>query len=144
MTVLLTLERYIAVCWPLKSKRILTQRMSIAATVLVLVFSICLNIPRWDEAQRNTVGSSDGDDLFKIIIPYNHDEKIQWKLLRNVDDQDLLQHRDYRTFYHGLIWVTLMYGIPIPLLAALNFIIWNQVSQSQKDIVKNWLTDPLR
>ena len=129
MTVILTLERFVAVCWPLKSSRILTDRKSAMGILIVLVGSILLNLPRWNEAQSSTVKPTEvefGVDIYYrvYIEPKN---PIGWKRTRDFGEVDLLQYKNYRQYYHGWLWLTLMYGIPIPLLIILNFKIWIQV-----------------
>ena len=123
MIILLTLERYVAVCWPLRSKRILSMTKAVWGTLSVLVFAIFLNIPIWFDAQENFVET----EIACFSADFcNH--PIGWKISRGTASMDLLLYTDYREFYHGWLWVTLMYGIPIPLLVLLNFRIYKQVS----------------
>ena len=131
MTILLTLERYIAVGWPLISRRILTIEKGIACTLSVIGFAIFLNIPRWREAQRNIVEGTGEPPYNFYPSDYGIVEPQRWKLTRMAADTDLLLHTDYRTIYHGWIWLVLMYGIPIPLLTAINARIWIHVSVSR-------------
>ena len=133
MTVILTLERFVAVCWPLRSSRILTYKKSVTGIFLVLGCSILLNLPRWNEAQTNTVGSTGGSLILEgfSFLPQN---PVKWKRTRDLGEVDLLQYENYRKYYHGWLWLTLMYGIPIPLLIILNFKIWIQVSYIKNNL----------
>ena len=123
MTILLTIERFVAVCMPLQSRRILTIRKSITMTTSIILFSILLNLPRWFEAQENQLEDN-------IEFDYSQIDPIRWEILRNTADSDLLLQSSYRQIYHGWIWTILMYGIPIPLLIGFNIKIWFQVSIS--------------
>ncbi len=122
MTILVTLERYIAVCWPMRAKALLTKNKAGIGTVLVIIFAILLNIPRWLEVQTDVIESYN--------FYFERDEPVSWKIRRNTGDSDLLIHTNYRTFYHGVTWVTLMYAIPIPALTWFNVMIWKQVSKN--------------
>ena len=117
---LITLERYVAVCWPLRSKRWITMKKAVFATISVLIFSIMLNFPRWFERESNI--------LEETIIEDEPGEPTRWKIRRNTVTTGLLMYTDYRELYHGVIWVTFMYAIPIPLLIGLNLKIWTQVT----------------
>ena len=49
LTVVVTVERYVAVCWPLKARFICTRTRTKVAILLVCIFSIAYNIPRFME-----------------------------------------------------------------------------------------------
>ena len=136
MTVILTLERFVAVCWPLKSSRILTDRKSVMGILLVLVYSILLNLPRWNEAQTNTIGPTEVA-YSRDYIYYVPRNPIGWKRTRDLGEEDLLQYKNYREFYHGWLWLILMYGIPIPVLIIFNYKIWIQVRYNNLIRVEN-------
>jgi hypothetical protein len=118
-TVLLTLERYVAVCWPLKARSWLRPRRTAFLTLAVLLFSVLLNIPRWFEAAGSVT-------TFITFDPDGY--SLRWKLERRSVASNVLLHESYRKYYHGWAWVTLMYAVPIPLLTFLNYKIWMDVS----------------
>ena len=95
------------------------MRTAIFSAVSVVIFSIMLNFPRWFEAESNT--------LEEIIVEDEPGEPIRWNILHNTKTTGLLTYTNYRELYHGLIWVTFMYVIPIPMIVGLNLKIWRQV-----------------
>ncbi len=119
-TVLLTLERYVAVCWPLKARLWLRPQRAALITLAVLLFAVLLNLPRWFEGYGSlkTVGQHSFDGKQGAI----------WKFNRTSDASNVLLQESYRKYYHGWVWLTLMYALPIPLLTFLNYKIWTEVS----------------
>jgi len=123
ITVLLTIERYVAVCWPLHTKQLLGLRKTVCISFVVIFLSVFLNIPRWIEAQQSDT---------KIYNTLSIDLSCRGvskhlRLERIASAAGLLRYRYYRRYYHGVIWITLVYVLPITLLTFLNSRIWKQV-----------------
>ena len=49
LTVLVTIERHIAVCWPLRARYLCTQKRARVSVVVVCIFSILYNLSRFGE-----------------------------------------------------------------------------------------------
>jgi len=112
-----------AVCWPFHVGRMLQGKRAIFAISLVLGFSVILNFPRWIEAQQyNGAGY-----LLRSEYDRNKEKGPFTTIIFIRTISGILRHRLYRKIYHGWIWVTLMYILPIPGLCFFNFKIWTQV-----------------
>jgi len=107
MTVLVTVERYIAVCWPFHVKTLLTIRNSIWWTAGVLVSSIIYNFPRFFENWNVKLGNH---SVLESKSFYIHSSPI---------------HVQYT---HGWMKTTVHYIITFFILVVLNFLIWRKVS----------------
>jgi len=112
-TVLISFERFIAICWPLQSNQYLRTKMSKLGIMGVTIFAIVLNFPRWIES-------------------------IEWNLYSefSVEWNDyyrptLLRIQLYKTIYHGWIWTVVMYFLPFILVAFFNLKIHRQVSSAK-------------
>jgi len=128
-TVLLTLERYLAVCWPLLVKRFLGLRKAVYTSVGIVFVSILFNIPRWIEAEQ-----SDTIIYYALKRYATPTCSASWRHLqiqRVASGSGFLRYRYYRQYYHGLTWITLMYLLPITVLVVLNLRIWKQVTEGQ-------------
>jgi len=124
--VILTIERYVAVCWPFHAKRILRQKLAIYSVVAVIGFVVVVNIPRWIEAQQHFrifdgVSESDlADEFDSISLQHNP----------FLSGTGILRYRAYRQYYHGVVWITLIFVLPTFALTFFNFKILQQVSLS--------------
>jgi hypothetical protein len=130
-TVLLTLERYVAACWPLRARIYLRKKRVLIITLSALIVSVLLNLPRWFEG----IGSQPQPIFHVDIIEHASGKRAvfwknaySWNLDRKYVSSNILRHAAYRKYYHGLAWVSLMYGVPIPSLIFLNWKIWKEVS----------------
>jgi len=123
-TILVTCERYMAVCWPFHVRRMLQGKRAVLAILLVLGFSLILNFPRWIEAQQyNGAGY-----LLRSQYDRNEETGPFTTVVFVRTTSGILRHRLYRKIYHGWIWVTLMHILPIPGICFFNFKIWTQVT----------------
>ena len=55
MTLSVTIERYLVVCWPLKSRSICTNGRAKQAVILFALFAVLYNIPRYDRCIRRLI-----------------------------------------------------------------------------------------
>ncbi|XP_040583738.1 FMRFamide receptor-like [Lepeophtheirus salmonis] len=106
LTVCVSFERYIAVCWPLKASSLCTHGRAKLYVVSVVMLAFVYNIPRFFEIStiHNTT--------------YNQTELVPTSLRTNPL---------YVKFYIAWMYVIFMYIIPFVSLAILNFKIYRTV-----------------
>jgi len=117
-TVLVTLERYVAISWPLKAKRWTSIQKSILCSLTVFLLAIAVNFPRWFEVRSSfllRVGNWTEDG--EIISSKGRFVKKVGSMLRT---------RWYMEYYQQA-WIFLVYVLPITGLILLNFCIWRAV-----------------
>ena len=95
LTVLVSIERYIAICFPLKAASLCTIPKVRRAVVIIYIISVLYNVPRFFEFYI-----LDGETLYKTIIP-GHDEV-------------------YRYLYSCVMYSILLFFSPLLILALLN------------------------
>jgi len=88
----------------------------------ILALAIVLNVPRWIEAQQY---------ISNVVVGlFWHWDGVKRQRLvfhRSAEASGFLRYRYYRQYYHGLLWITFMFGLPILALTILNFKILKQV-----------------
>lgn len=120
MTIVLTLERFLAVCYPLRVKVWASKDKAIGISVAVLLLAFFLNSPRWFETKGSSIQVKFRRNPERLV-------EIVPTLERVYTEPNILQQDAYRVYYHRWGWTVVMYGIPIPLLSFLNVKIWLQV-----------------
>ena len=112
MIVVVTLDRFIAICFPFKSSRYCTRSKAKLAICAVVLSCIIFHIPRFFHT-------------YYITRQNNTDIKIYWK-------DTLGGNTIYRYFYHiGLTWL-LVYMMPLILLSFLNIKLWKAVKRAKE------------
>ncbi|XP_064641125.1 probable G-protein coupled receptor 139 [Lineus longissimus] len=110
LTVVMATERYLAICHPLKSRKILTMHRSKVAIVMVFVLSVVVNIPVfWRYSFRE-----------EFCDNSTHYTAVMLELFGS----NSLDHA-YRT-----VWATLGNFIPLILLVFFNFCLIRQIHKS--------------
>ena len=94
LTVLVSLERYVAICFPLNSATICTMSKVRKAVFLIYTTSILYNIPRYFEFKV------DGEGLKKTALG---------------------AHEVYRYLYAGVLYSLMLFFIPLLMLIFFNF-----------------------
>ncbi|ODM89603.1 FMRFamide receptor [Orchesella cincta] len=129
-SILISIERYLMVAFPLKSKIWLqrSRRRSIAAFILLIVFSILLNLP-W---------------LLKSFVEEN--EKVNWKTNSTLANFPYLVKRHE---YFSTIWIRgsqeIMLGlnsvVPFPILLILKGLLYKAIARAsdQRTVLTNGL-----
>lgn len=112
-TVAVTVERYIAVCHPLKAKSMCTYRRARIFNAIIMVMSILYNIPRFWEVEHTEVYS---DELNKTIY--------------KVVASQLRVNKLYYEVYHIWLYIFVMYLIPFLILTVFNIYIWRTVRRA--------------
>jgi len=122
---MITIERYIAVCWPFHARRMLRTTIAVYQVLIVFGFALILNVPRWIESlEYNTEIAIDPE--------FGWDSVSIWHLNfeRKTHASGLLRDRFYRQVYHGWIWTGVMYFLPLIALAFFNFNIIREVNRN--------------
>jgi len=115
-TVLVTLERYVAVCWPLKAKLWTSIQKSVVGSIVVLLLAIAINFPRWFEVRSSYLyRRGDWTDDVKYLYAFVTHEV-----------GSMMRTRWYMVYYQNT-WIALVYILPITSLILLNFRIWRAV-----------------
>lgn len=102
ITVSVTIERYIAICHPFISIRLLTRCKALTVIGLTTSFSVLYNIPRLFGTKASPLKSGEG----YIIVPTEYGES------------DI-----YKEIYSGLMYSILIFIIPLLVLFVLNFLL---------------------
>ncbi|XP_076348308.1 FMRFamide receptor-like [Tachypleus tridentatus] len=112
-TVAVTIERYVAICFPFKARTCTraTVRRWLAA---VSVFSFGYNVPRfWELERRLTLDCSTNTTIY-VVVTTNFG----------------LNETYYQVYYVGLYSIV-MYVLPFSLLFVLNGLIWRTVKRAK-------------
>lgn len=115
-TVAVTVERYIAVCHPLKAKSLCTYRRARIFNLIIIVMSIIYNIPRFLEVTHS--------ETFSL--------ELNRTILKAVASQ-LRLNKLYYGVYHIWLYVFVMYCIPFLILAVFNIYIWKTVRRANHE-----------
>jgi hypothetical protein len=115
LTLTVTLERYVAVCHPLRARALCTYGRARIYVVVIIIFSICYNVPRFFEVAL----SEYPDDEFGFIYC------ITASPLRN----DLR----YINIYIHWLYLIFIYFIPFLSITFFNSMIYRQVRKANRE-----------
>lgn len=116
LTLTVTLERFVAVCHPLRARSLCTCGRARFYVVLIIVFSILYNITRfWEVTVRECVHNQ-----------YN-------VLIYRVHPSNLRNNHLYISIYIHWMYLVFMYFIPFSFLAILNTAIYRQVRRANQE-----------
>ena len=122
----LTLERYIALCFPLKSKRLLTSRNIKLSVVVCLIFAIFFNIPRAFE---------------RTIVPkYNIVHNMTLYMDKSLSKFALTSYYNV----HKILYTILFQFMPLTFLFILNLKIIVELKKLRKKRLENLNKDDKR
>lgn len=116
ITVSVTIERFIAVCHPLRAKSLCTYRRARAYILLISLFAFCYNLPRFWELEKVTV-----------FDPFTNASEVR------VVPSELRTNDTYITVYLLWMYLFVMYFVPFLTLAVLNGLIWRQVREANRE-----------
>nr|ANO39061.1 GCR096 [Schmidtea mediterranea] len=108
ITVGLTCERYFAVCFPLKAQFFISMKKSFWCVILISLFSIFYNVPRW---------------LEEIPMSINNSEHT----FVNHSDSTIGFHK----FYYSYAYIVIMFFIPLLVLSSMNYMLIRELKNSQ-------------
>lgn len=109
MTFLISLERYIAVCHPLKAKSFCTKARTKVSIIVIVTISILYNIPRYFEIG---VGENIDDEFGKFYFTHA---------------TSLRRNKLYITIYIHWLYCIFMNLIPLSSITFFNLMIYRQV-----------------
>jgi len=122
LTVLISTERYVAICAPLRAGRVGVGKVRLAI-VVIGIMSIIFNVPRFFEFRPQTVLVNvvgvDGVDVLSRV---------------ELRDTDLRLNSVYRYLYNMALFVIVMYAAPLSTITALNIRLTSAVTQARR----NW------
>lgn len=118
ITVSFTVERYIAVCYPLRAATICTVTRARTAIVGVSIYALLFNICRWFERELVTDGG-DGN------VTNSSTQKITFNLTEFSKDPIFLN------LYYTILYPIFMLIVPLAILAILNTFLVMAVKRSR-------------
>nr|KAG5695269.1 hypothetical protein BaRGS_028204 [Batillaria attramentaria] len=136
LTVSFTVERYIAVCHPLKAASMCTIQRARIVIVIISVISVLYNMPRWFEYTLMHLGFNVpaerviGDDPNGQVMGLQN--PISNVTCLGVDKTGLAQNSVYHKIYFGWLYFLVMCFIPLCSLAVLNAFLVLAVKRSQR------------
>jgi len=111
LTLAVTIERYLAVCWPLKARHLCSQGRSKLAVAVFLGISIIYNIPRWLEITWTPAETGVG---------------------AYASPTQLRENKDYIDIYVNWMYLVFMYIIPFSCLAILNLLTFLEIRRASQ------------
>ena len=133
LTVMLSFERFLFFCHPNVAERFCTHGKTIVYIILIAIFAVCYNIPRFIEYKLGKIRvRTDYDPNFESDDFYDDNKKKWTKLaytnVTMVSETKLLSNTTYVSFY--LTWLNLVvrFIIPTTLLVFCNCMIFKNVS----------------
>lgn len=111
LTMTVSLERYVAVCHPLRARSLCTYGRARIYVIVIVAFSTLYNVPRLWEAKVKSEWSNQFNTT--VYCPVQ---------------SDFRDNKFYRTVYIHWMYLICMYLVPFLALAILNAAIYNQVS----------------
>lgn len=112
LTMTVSLERYVAVCHPLRARSLCTYGRARIYVIVIVLFSTLYNIPRLWEGKIKTEWSEEYNTT--VYCPVQ---------------SDFRDNEYYQTVYIHWLYLICMYLVPFLSLAILNAAIYRQVSQ---------------
>ncbi|CAO1411743.1 unnamed protein product [Diamesa serratosioi] len=115
LTLTITLERYVAVCHPLRARALCTYGRARIYVIVIILFSICYNIPRFLEVRLSRYP----DDEFGYVYC--------------IAATDLRFHPDYVKIYIHWLYMIFIYFIPFSSITFFNTMIYRQVRKANRE-----------
>ncbi|EAA01756.2 AGAP001862-PA [Anopheles gambiae str. PEST] len=116
LTLTVTLERYVAVCHPLRARALCTYGRARLYVVGILVFSILYNLPRFWEV--TLISSTHPDTGLTIYC---------------VKASDMRTNETYIKVYIHWLYMIFVYFLPFSLISFFNLMIYRQVRRANKE-----------
>lgn len=111
LTLTVTLERFVAVCHPLRARSLCTYGRARAYVAGIVAFAVLYNITRfWEVRVHKCMHAAYGQYVYQVY------------------PSELRNDRDYISIYIHWMYLVIMYFIPFGSLAVLNAAIYNQVN----------------
>lgn len=115
LTLTITLERFVAVCHPLRARALCTQGRAKIYIIVILIFSIIYNIPRY----------------WEVSIVEHKDSELGFIFC--VFSSDIRRDKQYIKIYIQWLYLVFVYFIPFISLALLNTLIYKQIRKANRE-----------
>lgn len=115
LTLTVTLERYVAVCHPLRARALCTYGRARIYVVVIIIFSICYNIPRFFEVD---------------LSEYNDRE---FGFVYCITASDMRADESYINIYIHWLYLIFIYFIPFLSITFFNSMIYRQVRKANRE-----------
>jgi 7 transmembrane receptor (rhodopsin family) len=115
LTLTVTLERYVAVCHPLRARALCTYGRARIYVVVIIVFSICYNVPRYFEVALNEYDDSEFGFVYCITAT------------------KLRGDQTYINIYIHWLYLIFIYFIPFLSITFFNLMIYRQVRIANRE-----------
>lgn len=115
LTLTVTLERYVAVCHPLRARALCTYGRARIYVIVIIIFSICYNIPRFFEVQLK-----------------QHDDS-EFGIVFCISASDMRQDDIYINIYIHWLYLIFIYFIPFLSITFFNSMIYQQVRKANRE-----------
>ena len=119
LTMCVTVERYVAVCLPLRARVICTFGRARAYVAIIGMFALFYNLPRFWEVTHVTKNIREHD----INTTWNYNITL-------VEPTDLRNDYYYINVYVNGLYLVIMYIVPFGCLAVFNLLIYLEVSST--------------
>ncbi|CAG7726373.1 unnamed protein product [Allacma fusca] len=114
-TLVVTIERYFAVCRPLQSHSsafLATWKRGICISIFIFLFSIGFTIPRWME--------------YKIMVHQDKRNKV------DISTTALKENPQFFKFYIHYAYFIVIFAIPFLILIVFNLVIYKQIQKANR------------
>ncbi|GLH07190.1 FMRFamide receptor [Gryllus bimaculatus] len=113
LTLTVTLERFVAVCHPLRARSLCTYGRARLYVLVIIALSALYNLPRFWEAEIDVQWDDERNTTVMEVVP-----------------TALRRNHLYVTVYINWLYMALLYFLPFTVLAVLNTAIYRQNSQT--------------
>lgn len=115
LTLTVTLERYVAVCHPLRARAICTYGRARIYVVVIIIFSICYNIPR----------------IFEVALMEFEDDEFEYVFC--IFGSEIRNDPKYINIYIHWLYLIFIYFIPFFSITFFNTMIYRQVRKANRE-----------
>lgn len=115
LTLTVTLERYVAVCHPLRARALCTYGRARIYVVVIIIFSICYNVPRFFEVALNEYPDHEFGFIYCISA------------------SQLRANTSYINIYIHWLYLIFIYFIPFLSITFFNSMIYRQVRKANRE-----------
>ncbi|KAK7872157.1 hypothetical protein R5R35_001723 [Gryllus longicercus] len=116
LTLTVTLERFVAVCHPLRARSLCTYGRARLYVLVIIALSALYNLPRFWEAEIDVQWDDERNTTVMEVVP-----------------TALRRNHLYVTVYINWLYMALLYFLPFTVLAVLNTAIYRQVRRANKE-----------
>jgi len=127
LTVCVSVERFIAVCFPLQAKHLCTQFRARLAVTATAILSLGYNLPRFWE-----VGVYSTQECESSTITTTNTSLVTCNNVTDVVQTAIRQDRYYIAVYMTWLYFVFMYILPFTLLAVFNLLIYNEIRSATR------------